>query len=697
MRVSLPRAFVRLSVWAGLMLLPVGAAGETLSYADLVHRLVDLERLALLPAEGEVCRQASSYDRASVYDESTGRYVNWSANNDGDGFIRQVNGRQVLAEIEGPGCIWRIWSAAARGGRVRIYIDAQDNFESATVNLPFNGYFNRENEPFTYPGLVYQTPSGYGYEGGYNSYVPIPFNQSCRIVADPGWGLYYHFTYSQFPEGTTVPSFKRDLPEEGQAALREVSDFFERRLGEDLGGPRENAETTVRAIEAAGGGAATRVAELSGPAAITALKVRMPEMDRKTQQRVLRELVLRITWDGAEAPAVWCPLGDFFGTAPGMNEFRALPVGLIGQGFYCYWYMPFATSARIEIVNDGAERRDLMFEIITAPLERPIESLGRFHAKWHRDAFIPEAETGRAIDWPLVKTTGRGRFVGNLLNVWNPRGSWWGEGDEKFFVDGEKFPSTYGTGSEDYYGYAWGLPLLFAKAFHSQTVAQPENRYHISVNRWHIADNVPFQTELEACIEKYYPNSRPTMYSAVGYWYLDPAGTDPYGPVPAEERVDYYVMPEIFRIEGVIEAEDLPTSTGAGFARFQDLTLWGQNAWSGDAHLWWTEARTGDRLSITFPVDTAGEYQLIASFTKAPDYGTVQAYLDGQPVGEPIDLYISVWVEPTGPVDLGRHRLTAGEHTLTLQITGKNENAANTYVGLDYLKLVATGTGAGDD
>ena len=78
-------------------------------------------------------------------------------------------------------------------------------------------------------------------------------------------------------------------------------------------------------------------------------------------------------------------------------------------------------------------------------------------------------------------------------------GPWWGEGDEKFFVDGEKFPSTFGTGSEDYFGYAWSNPTLFQHAYHNQPIAMG-NKGHIVVNRWHVSDNVPFQTGFEAAI-----------------------------------------------------------------------------------------------------------------------------------------------------------------------------------------------------
>jgi D-arabinan exo alpha-(1,3)/(1,5)-arabinofuranosidase (non-reducing end) len=107
-----------------------------------------------------------------------------------------------------------------------------------------------------------------------------------------------------------------------------------------------------------------------------------------------------------------------------------------------------------------------------------------------------------------------------MLQVRNPRGGWWGEGDEKFFVDGEKFPSTFGTGSEDYFGYAWSNPTLFQNAYHDQTHNDGNNKGQVSVNRWHITDNVPFHQSFEGCIEKYFPNQRPTLYAATAYWSL---------------------------------------------------------------------------------------------------------------------------------------------------------------------------------
>lgn len=524
----------RYVVWAIASLSCCGyaAAAETLSYVDLAGRLTDLEQLAVLPAPDEKNAQWSSYDRASRYDDASGRYLNWSANGDGTGIMREENGWQVLAEMEGPGVIWRIWSALAEQGRVRIYLDGRDE---PAVDLPFAGYFDRQHEPFTRAELVYRAA------GGMNCYVPIPYQKSCRIVAEPGWGRYYHFTYTTYPKGTRLPTFQRDLSAAESAALDRANDILRRRgtnpAGERPGEVTENVRLTIRP------GETTTIADLKGARAITAFKVRTNVPRPAGEFGVLRELAVRMSWDDEAEPSVWSPLGDFFGTAPGVNEYRTLPLGMKPDEFYSYWYMPFGERALVELTHDGDREQTLEIAISHAPLSRPAETLGRFHARWHRD---PPTDPARPIDWTMLEARGRGRYCGVMLYVWNPRGGWWGEGDEKFFVDGEKFPSTFGTGSEDYFGYAWCSCDLFQQAYHSQTVSVPKNGCasptpeasggHISNNRWHIADNVPFQRSFEGAIEKYFDNERLTRYACVAYWYQ----SEPHEPcgalAPVEER-----------------------------------------------------------------------------------------------------------------------------------------------------------------
>ncbi len=663
---------------------PVCAAGgEKLTYVDLINRLTDLERLATLPAPGEKCQQWSSYDRGSKYDEASGKYVGWFANGDGGGIIRKEGNQSVFAEMEGPGVIWRIWSALAKDGHVRIYLDGAAD---PAVDLPFIGYFNRENEPFTHEALVHMTARGQ------NCYVPIPFQKSCKITAEGDWGAYYHFTYTTYPKGTIVPTFKRQLTAEETAALDEAADILTR-SGVDPAGVRPGEVNVEQEPLTVAPGATTTVARLKGKRAITALKAYIQDLPESDEAReVLRELVLSISWDGESEsrPSVWVPLGDFFGTAPGVNKYKSLPLGMRDNGFYSFWYMPFEKSALIELVNDGGEKRRVAFTITHAPLTKPIETLGRFHAKWHRDAFLPK-EPGRdasphCVDWALLKTEGRGRFCGVMLHVWNPRGGWWGEGDEKFFVDGEKFPSTIGTGSEDYFGYAWCNPTLFQNCYHNQTISM-NNKGHVSVNRWHITDNIPFQKSFEAAIEKYYPNSKPTLYAATAYWYQAAGQTDPYEPVPVAQRLGYWEPIKVFRVKGALEGEKLKIlSKTAGNTNIQDMSGFGE-AWSGEAHLWWIEAKPGDTMELAVPVEKTGTYRIKTQLTKAVDYGIHQLYLDGKKLGKPIDLFNN-GVIPTGALDLGTHRLEKGRHVLKVEIIGANEKAVKAYMfGIDYLLL----------
>ena len=135
---------------------------------------------------------------------------------------------------------------------------------------------------------------------------------------------------------------------------------------------------------------------------------------------------------------MWCPLGDFFGTAPGENLYKTLMTGMATDGYYSYWYMPFGRSAVVELVNEDKVARTAELEVVHAPLGRTFDGLGYFHAKWHRDTFkLPK---DRWPDWVMLRTQGRGRFCGVMLHVWNPRGGWWGEGDENSSSTARSFP-----------------------------------------------------------------------------------------------------------------------------------------------------------------------------------------------------------------------------------------------------------------
>jgi hypothetical protein len=213
------------------------------------------------------------------------------------------------------------------------------------------------------------------------------------------------------------------------------------------------------------------------------------------------------------------------------------------------------------------------------------------------------------------------------------------------------------------------------------------NRGHVSVNRWHISDNVPFLKSFEGDIEKYFPNNKPTLYACTVYWYLSADGKDPYLPQPVAERIGYCIGPDVHQVKGAIEGENMKIlgKTG-GKTHQQDVSNY-KGEWSDGCHLWWIEGKPGDKLDLALRVGKAGKYKIAVQLTKARDYGIIQLYLDGQKLGSQIDLY-NQEVIPSGQMDMGIHDLSAGEHKLTVEIVGANEKAIKAYMfGLDYVLL----------
>ncbi len=523
-----------------LCVLCTAVAVHAMTYVDILRQMRDLEHLAALPAPGVKTAQNSSYDRASRYDAGSDTYVNWGANGDADGMVSG----NVMADIQGPGIIWRWWNAEALSGPVSIYLDGST---SPTVSLPFQNFFDRQTAPFNVPWAVWEAATGH------DNYLPIPFAQSCRVVAGSNWGRYYHITYTTYPQGTDIPTFTATRTTEELAVMNQI--------GQASTQPKQGAypydsvpgqQTFVRTVSVGGGvGAKTTVIRFGGSGALTMIRAQPSLAGTTDEVRVrFRELGIRIYWDDDTAPSVWSPLGDFFGTAPGYNHCRTIPVSMRDNQLNAYWYMPFSSGARVELLNDGPSEQTVTFTFTVVPPARPIAEYGRFHAKWHRDAFLP-TRADRECDWTLLKVTGRGRYVGVHLHVWNPNGDgyynakypgstyWWGEGDEKFFIDGEKFPSTYGTGTEDYFGYAWALPWIFYRPYHSQPLNE-DNRGHISNARWHVTDNYPFQTSFEGAIEKFYGNDFPTIYAALPCWYQQAGELDSYAAESVERRISYW-------------------------------------------------------------------------------------------------------------------------------------------------------------
>ncbi len=642
---------------------------DSYSYRQLVEKMYDLEALSVLPEKTEQGLQWSSYDRRSYYDTQSGKYIAWDANGDGDHYIRKEDGRIVMAEIDGPGCIWRIWAATAGRGKVTIILDGKK-----AIDMPFEDYFSGKIAPFNRDQLVHIVANGK------NNYTPIPFQRSCKILADKDYGRYFIFGYSRFGQGTKVPTFSMDLSSQDNNALDKANAILKNTKQKDHAGEKIIKTTVVLKP-----GQVADVFNRTGKYAITQLVCKPKNLPSEVQAQrdMLRSVELYMYWDGERRASVWSPLGDFFGTGPGINQYSSYPMGISKERFYSNWYMPFSRSGKITLKNQSKDTVEFDFVIKYAPLNGDADKYSRFHAKWHRDVFPLKDERG-AIDWTLLKVKGTGRYVGTQLQIWNPRGGWWGEGDEKFYIDGEKFPSLFGTGSEDYFGYAWSSYELFQHPYHNQTISEGGSG-HISVNRWHIQDNIPFQKSFDGYIEKYFSNMRPTLFAATIYWYADINSVDPHEPVALKDRLNYYkgVMFPLM-CNGLIVIEEPP-----GMVVEQGMGGFPLGKWTEDKQLWWEAAKPDTVLRLGFNVPEDGAYELFTKLTKAVDYGIAQLYVNDVPVGDVFDGYQPEGVGITDEIKLGTVEIRKGLNILKVKMIGKHPEAYGRYMfGMDYLKVV---------
>ncbi|MBU0754255.1 MAG: DUF2961 domain-containing protein [Planctomycetes bacterium] len=501
---------------------PVETQDNLLTLSDLLAQYTDLADLARFE-KGTVCRQFSSYDRTG-----------WKANRDWEHYIRSTEAEgNVAAEIEGPGCIVQIWSANP-SGRLRFYLDGADE---PALDLDMAAWFDDQVFPFVDP-LVYRV-------SGANAYFPVPFQHSCKITVTENDPLYYHIVYKTFPKETPVETYSaaglekaRDKIATAVALLHNpgphlVEAFYP-----------EAKEIHPLNLEVPSG----KTAEIfsrggSGQVALIELK------GSTTERHYLRKNVLKIYWDKASDPAVHCPLGDFFGTPFGENLYQALPMGMTKSGGYCLFPMPFENGMRIEIANQGDLPLEVTGRVVLSPLpEHEKGGLMRFHAGWRRE------NPCRDFDYGVLKAQGPGRFVGCALFIDNPKNSWWGEGDEKIWVDDEDFPSFFGTGTEDYFGDAWGH-RRHIKPFQGCTLIQ--NPYHgnkTCAYRFHISDSIPFDRSFRMIFENYAEN---VDYSSVAWWYeASPEQGDFFPDLPVGAR-----LPGKPKAIGAFEAEHLRITT----------------------------------------------------------------------------------------------------------------------------------------
>ncbi|MCL4741694.1 MAG: DUF2961 domain-containing protein [Phycisphaerales bacterium] len=653
------------------------AAPPPVSLGSLLSEMVDRGAIARLPDPWYTCAQASSYDRRSVSPEDS---EGWFANHDASQFIRveERDGRReyVMMDAEGPGAIVRIWSANPKG-TLRIYLDGQ---ATPALEAPMDTLLGGAWSPGPF---VLTPPLAATRARGWNLYLPIPYASRCIVTSDAD-GFYYQVNYRTYEPGTAVEPFSMDTLRAQADAVARV----QRSLADPSAPYRAQASRGQSDLRP---GRTLTVDLSAGPAAVHELSI---TLDADDLAHALRTLVLEAEFDGTRT--VWCPLGDFFGSGVGGNEFEDWwrTVADEGRTLHARWPMPYERAGRLAISNLGTQTVTLSVVVRARGWEWDDRSM-HFHTTWRQENPIP---TRPMRDWNYADISGRGVYVGDTLAVVNPVPDWWGEGDEKIYVDGETFPSHFGTGTEDYYGYAWCSPELFTGPFHAQPRCDgPGNYGHTTVSRVRLLDGIPFGRSLTFDMEVWHWKECEVGYAATTHFYARPGATT--NVIPAEDEVGRGVinpppLPPPFTIEGAIEIESLRVVAGTPGMSIvkQDMSGFARDRWSGNAHLWVQGRAPGEFVEIEVPVEDERARKIALHATRSWDYGIVRVSVNGTPVGEPIDLFSgrAGLCEPTGPIDLpGWHKSENGTLRLRIEVVGGNPNALGTraFFGLDAVVL----------
>lgn len=558
-------------------------AQEQVSMQSLLREMVDRKQLVEYPESIPYkAMQASSYNRASVSPDQPG----WFADSDGVFCTRTEKNREgetewVLMEDKGPGVITKIWAVCfyyglddTTGANLKIYLDGE---EEPTINCNFFEFV--KGESFVKPPFAMET------RRAGNSYLPIPYAKSCKVTMDKK--VFYNIiSYRSYPQGTSVRTFSMDEYNQSQILIDSVGNVLERGVYGDLAStknteaysfhktlrPQEKETLLIRKKQ-------------------KAIEQLVFQLDAEDFDQVLRSTVLKISFDGEQT--VWTPLGDFFNIGVGLKTYQMWERAVQEDGtMICRWIMPYQHIAELEIENMGKQDIQMSVTAKVMPYTWNDRSM-YFHSSWRMDDPTPGFPL---FDYNLVNVKGKGIYVGDQFTVLNPEEGWWGEGDEKVYVDDDIFPSLFGTGTEDYYGWAGGVvpnpeDEFYTPFLSNVRVAAPNSMGYNTCTRTRVLDAIPFNRQLDFNIESSGSNRTSwfhLQYAVNTYWYAKPGAScnrKPLSEMASRKimtlqelqaynekcKADRYIYP------GAIEAENLETyQSGDAVRPVEKMDVWGE-------------------------------------------------------------------------------------------------------------------------
>lgn len=678
---------------------PFAARAGPITTGGLIDEMLDVRRLADFPDPAFKTIQFSSYDRRSGVPGGK----EWFANSDGFGeepipnFERVIRapegknpGEYLICDVAGPGAIVRLWTAQITGG-LRVYLDdAQkplyDGPAEDFLLHPYNSFLKGT-------GLSAEALTGSLYQRN-ASYAPIPFAARCRIVwiGNHRETHFYQVQVRSYAKPAAVVSFSPQDIEDNADRIRRVAAVLSGASGQ------WSARSTMAAKPIAATlapHAAAPALDVAGPGAIErlTLKVAAPRLDE-----ALRQTLLYIQCDGDPWGQVQAPVGDFFRAGPGINPYDSLPFTVAPDGtMTCRFAMPFRESFRIVFDNRSDQEVTVTGSALPAEYIWNDATSMYFYARWRadHDRVCSGGETMGAVDMPFLIARGKGVYVGTAIMLLNPNcvptswGNWWGEGDEKIFVDDDVQPSIFGTGSEDYFNYAWSTSDLFAFPYCGQARDDgPANRGFVCNYRWHVLDPLPFAQNIAFYMELFgHERTEGFSYGRIGYYYARPGAVDDHVPLTdAQARIPE--LPPTWGPAARFGAEHWEFRSCEDLASTEGATTFERGGlWQGGQVLVWTPAKAGERVTLSFPTARPGRYALLLACMFRPGAGAFHAELDGHGLafdGKKTLSLATPYALQSRVAGAKPAQLSAGTHRLVLIATEPGKP-----IGLDFFASCA--------
>ncbi len=665
---------------------------EVITLEYLLDEMVSVKNVTHFPDPSFTTHQVSSFDRKSVSPDDP----SWFANNDGYGVVRvdTVDGRieKVMFDEKGPGVITRIWiTTKDKRGTWRFYFDDAENPgliipSYDLMEIPVAGL----GRGLLHPHTSY-TSDG---KGGNTLFLPFPFARSCKITFEDEPGIkptakYYGINYRRYPENTLIEAFSSKVAKRAKNKIAEADHLL------------QNPTHTESGKEITSGGVVLPADSLTielptGGNIIDEVKFNVNLKDTALFGQLMRELIFVASFDNKQT--VWVPLGDFSGGGMGAPYVKSWYLESDGKGnITSRWLMPYREIGELKLINTSIFPVNVKIEAKVSPFSWRENSL-YFHASWRQETGIPlfkHNEPEKAIEWNFATIEGKGVYVGDALSLFNHAPRWYGEGDEKIWVDNDTFPSHFGTGTEDYYNSSWAPVVPFYTPFGGAPRADLESSH--GYNAWlrtRNLDAIPFKEKFRFNLEVIGWDRGSVDYATTIYWYgefnsraLGLSGIEEakktLHPVP-ENPADY-------KIADAIEFETLDISDKTPSLRVlqQSAAGFSNGRWSRASHLLVKDGKEGDFLEFSFDHLSSDRYQMILYATQAKDYGKIIFRVNDQPVNIQFDGY-SKEIRHSKPLNLGTFSPQSGSIKLRVQITGTNKlsEGGKYIVGLDCIQLL---------